>query len=143
MSSYIIELNKQIVKKLKELAPQAEVSSIPTIGHFRFFYYTVSVVRSQIVVVRQWRDIYTNDTPENLIKNRYLTENEAREAINKVRPRAIEKYNNCLKAFEELKRNLGFSVGFNYEGDSCGIYDEHYYIEFNMDGFDFNFEIGD
>lgn len=104
-------------------------------------YYTVSHIKSKIVVSKQESNMVRSDKLSQWEKNHYLTEAQAKQAINDVLPKAEEHFNTCLQKHKELTKELGFSIGYNYEGDSHGIYDEYQYISFKMEGFDFNFEI--
>ena len=128
-----------ILKKLRSLSPEIEIIS-DNYGD-RFQYYTASVTKSEIKIEKQTRMIYMNDKPEGLIKDRFLTEKGAKEAILKVMPLAKEKYRTCLNLYNNLKKEQQFSVGYNYDGDTYGIYNEYSYISFNLNGFDFQFEM--
>lgn len=123
-----------VLAEIKRLNPDAEANET------KFIYYEVSVVRSKVVVSKNERHIYGNNTVD-ILKNKHLTEKDARDAILKVLPNAKEKFEACLRAFIELRQNMGFSIGNNYDGDTYGIYNEYEYMSFKMDGFYFQFEI--
>lgn len=123
-----------VLTEIKRLNPDAEATET------KFTYYTVSVVQSKIVVGKEERHIYGNDTP-TILKDKYLTEKDAKDAILKVFPNAKAKFEACLGAFIKLRQDMGFSIGNSYDGDTCGIYNEYEYMYFKMDGFSFQFEI--
>lgn len=70
----------------------------------------------------------------------YLTEQAAKEAIAKHLPAARQKFEQCLKALNELKQAMGFDVSYSVEGDTHGI-EDYPYISFEMEGFDFTYSI--
>lgn len=123
-----------VLAEIKRLNPDAEATET------KFIYYTVSVIQSKIVVEKNERNIYGNDTV-NILKDKYLTEKDAKDAILKVLPDAKAKYEACLSAYVKLRQDMGFSIGNSYDGDTYGIYNEYEYIYFKMDGFSFEFEI--
>lgn len=106
-------------------------------------YYSVSVVKGEIKVVRKTRNIYLKDDPTKLVKYGYRTEKEALNAINEVMPKALNHFKDCLQAYRELTNKMSFSVGHSYEGDTYGIYNEYDYISFKHDGFNFEFVLND
>lgn len=62
------------------------------------------------------------------------------EAVNNflaVQERAKVKAEEIVTEYQKLQQKLGFSVGFIYEGDTYGIYDEYQYISFKFDGYMF------
>lgn len=134
-----------IVKAIKELRPDAEIGG----GKFTqsLVYYTVCVHKSQIKVGKEERNIFSwpdhtvEEAAKILTSNRFLTKAEARNAIEAVLPKAQEHFQACLKKYQEAMSSLNFSVGYTYDGDTHGIYDEYEYINFKMDGFDFEFEM--
>lgn len=128
----------KVVSDLKSINPNIEITS----GRSpKFYYYTASVVKSKIVVQKHDRNIYMKDMASKIIKDKFLTADDAKAAIAKVMPKAHEKYSSCLAAYRELVKNMGFSIGYNYDGDTYGIYNEYDYISFDLDGFHFQFEI--
>lgn len=129
----------KVVSDLKALAPNIEIVGSEKFPSFN--YYSVSVVKSVIVISKNQRSIYMNDTAAKIVKGKYLTKDDAKAAISKVMPQANEKFKSCLDAHRKLSQEMGFSTGFNYDGDTHGIYNEYDYISFDMDGFHFQFEI--
>jgi hypothetical protein len=103
----------------------------------------ISVVKGKIVIEKRDRIIYKNDNIEKLVKDKFLTPEEAENAIKSVLPRAKEHFKTCSDKHLQLCQELKFSVGFHYEGDTYGIYNEYDYISFKMDSFDFQFAIND
>lgn len=103
-------------------------------------YYTVSVVKSKIKVSKNQKQI-RSDSVDKFEKSHYLTEAQALQAINDVLPEAEKHFNNCLAKYRELTKELNFSIGFNYDGDTHGIYNEYDYISFTMGKFNFQFEM--
>lgn len=128
-----------IVKELRRLRPEIEIVT----GEYKseIVYYTVSVIKSKVKIEKNTRSIYIKDIPENLIKNRFLTKDQAQSALEEVLPRAKEKFEKCLESYRTLCKESGFSIGFNYDGDTYGIYNEYDYLSFVIDGFNFQFEI--
>lgn len=132
-----------IVNKIKELNPDAEFNT----GKYsiELIHYSVTVICSKVTVTKETKTIYSypqssiDDIANKMTKNVYLTKNAALDAINAVMPKAKSHFENCLKEFRDLKTRLSFSVGFNYDGDTHGIYNEYEYISFKLDGFDFQF----
>lgn len=100
-------------------------------------YYTACVEQSKIKINKETKK--AKNTHATLSANQYATEAEARAAINEVLPKAKEKFLACQKALRDLSFNMNFAQGHSYEGDTYGIYNEHDYISFDMDGFYFSF----
>lgn len=132
-------MRAKVVSDLKSLAPNIEIVGSEKCPSFN--YYTVSVVKSEIVVSKETRSIYIKDNASNILKDKYLTADDAKAAISKVLPDAQKKFKTCLDAKRKLFQEMGFSTGFNYDGDTHGIYNEYDYISFDMDGFHFQFEV--
>lgn len=103
-------------------------------------YYTVSVVKSKVKIKKESKEI-KSDKVELFNQSHYLTEAQARMAINDVLPEALKKFNQCKEAYLKLHKELEFSSGLNYDGDTHGIYNEYEYISFKMEGFSFQFEL--
>lgn len=103
-------------------------------------YYTVSVIKSKVKVNKEKREI-RSDKVELFNKTHYLTEAQAKMAINDVMPEALKKFEQCKDAYLKLHKDMDFGSGFNYDGDTHGIYNEYNYISFKMKGFDFQFEL--
>lgn len=106
-------------------------------------YYSVSVIKGKVKVSKDTRGIYLNADPAKLVAYGFRTELEARNSINAVMPKALQRYQEYLDAYRELTTRMGFSVGHNYDGDTHGIYNEYNYISFSLEGFHFQFEIED
>jgi hypothetical protein len=104
-------------------------------------YYSASVVKGKIVITRDTKGIYLNSEPAKALKQGYRTELEARNAINEIMPKAKAHFLDCLTQYRELTNRLNFGVGYNYDGDTHGIYNEYQYISFNLGEFNFSFEI--
>lgn len=138
-----IELHNQIIKSLSEeikaLKPQAEIIE----GKYttKLNYYFASVVNGKIKISKEDRSLYIKDKAENVIKGKFLTENEARQAISEVMPLALDKFKACKDAYFKLCSEMQFNVGFNYDGDTHGIYNEYEYISFKIGEFSFQFPI--
>lgn len=103
-------------------------------------YYTVSLIKSKVAVGKNEKSI-RSDSVDKFERSYYLTEAQAKQAINDVLPRAEQHFKTCLENYRKLANDLNFYVGFNYDGDTHGIYNEYEYISFKMDGFSFQFEI--
>lgn len=103
-------------------------------------YYTVSVIKSKIKVSKDEKNV-RSDSLDKFERAHFLTESQARQAINDVLPRAEEHFKKCLEGYKKITSENKFYIGFNYDGDTHGIYNEYEYISFKLDGFDFQFEI--
>ena len=136
---------ESIVNKIKELCPNAEFN----IGKYsmELVHYTASVECSKVKITNETKTIYSSpqksvdEIAVNMTKHVYLTKQAAIDAISKVLPRAQAHFETCLKEYRDLNKRLSFSVGFHYDGDSYGIYNEYEYISFKLDEFSFQFEI--
>ena len=104
-------------------------------------YYTASVVNGEITTSKHENRSVRSDKVEQWESGKFITKEAAREAIKVVLPKAKEKFLVCQDKLRGLCAEMGFDVGFNYDGDSYGIYNEYEYISFNMNGFDFQFPI--
>lgn len=130
---------KEIVCDIKKIRPDVEFSGSeksPQLVH-----YTVSFIKNGPVVTKNSINIYSKTIPEKIVSGKYLTEKEAMDSFNKVLPIAVNKFNTCKSALSKLTTELNFSVGFHYDGDCYGIYNEYDYISFEIDGFYFQFEL--
>lgn len=74
------------------------------------------------------------------LDNYFLTKEAAKQAIEKHLVAAQQKFQQCLTALNQLKQDLDFDVSYSIEGDTHGI-EDHPYINFKMEGFDFTFTI--
>lgn len=128
-----------IINELLRLRPDVELKRSQYVTEL--IYYGASVVKGKIKIERNTRGIYIKDNPANLVRYGYRTEAEARQAIGAVLPLAQAHFDECLKQYRELTSRLGFSIGYNYDGDGHGIYNEYEYISFKMQDFHFSFEI--
>ena len=133
--------NAEVMAEVLKANPNVQFKTDRKIAWF--YYYMPSVKKSNIVVNKIKRDIYSSTTAKCILAHKYMTDKEAREAITHSIPKAIEKFKECLKAKQELQAKLGFESGFYYEGDSYGIEDEYDCISFDMDGFHFQFNESD
>jgi hypothetical protein len=106
-------------------------------------YFVPSVVKGKVRISKESSTFVRSDKVNEWEKGRYLTEEAAKAAIEKALPMALEKFILCQEKHNALCRELGFSLGFNYDGDSHGIYNEYQYISFTLDGFSFQFPIED
>jgi hypothetical protein len=105
---------------------------------WKFFHYIPSVNCGKIVVNKRGQSVWES-YPKN-IGGLYLTKQQATEAIQAVFPKAIEKFNACKLALDELRKTMDFTIGNHIEGDTHGIDLEYQYISFSIDGFGFDFE---
>lgn len=133
------EIINRLILEIKTTNPSAEI--IEREYSSELVYYTVRVVASKIKVSKETRSLYIKDNATKLLKNKFLTKNDAENAIKLVLPKALEHFNTCLKEYQELAKRLNFSLGFNYDGDTHGIYNEYEYISFELEGFYFQFKI--
>lgn len=133
----IIDTVERIASEIERLAPTAEIVR----GKYttELIFYNVSVVNGKIVTSKETRTIYIKSDAAKLLSNRYLSRAQAEEAVTKVMPKAQEHFKNIVKAYKDLASSMGFTIGYTYEGDTHGIYDEYQYISFDLDGFHFTF----
>lgn len=103
-----------------------------------YVYYTAHVYMSKIETERHMAQHKSNQLPPN---GRFTTKDDAISEIKKVLPKAEEKFSRCLNALKALQEEMDFSSGDTYEGDTHGTYNDHSYISFKMDGFNFSFEV--
>ncbi len=74
-------------------------------------------------------------------KGHHLTEEDARDAIKPVLPKAKEKFNSIREKLRQMESSLGFELSYTMEGDTHGIHEDHLDIDFSMDGFNFSFPL--
>jgi hypothetical protein len=73
-------------------------------------------------------------------RNCFDTPEEAQKHFNRAAATAEEKFNKIMDGIQNLKENLGgFSIEYFIEGDLYGIEQEGKYIEFEIDGYSFEF----
>lgn len=100
-------------------------------------YFVPSVYMSEVQVEKNRAQHKSN---QKIPAGRFLTKEDAINAINKVMPKAQHKFSECSHALNELKNKMDFESGDTYEGDTHGTYNDHSFIRFQMDGFYFSFE---
>lgn len=72
--------------------------------------------------------------------NCFNTLEEAQKHFNRALEKAEQKFHNIIEGIQNLKENLGgFSIDYFIEGDLYGIEREGKYIEFQIDGYSFEF----
>jgi hypothetical protein len=103
-------------------------------------YFIPSVVRSKIIIRKYDKDV-KSDKLDLFNNNHYTSENQAKIAINDLMSLALEKFELCKKELKELENRLLFYKGYNYDGDSFGIYNEYEYISFTIQNINFQFEL--
>ncbi len=104
-------------------------------------HYIPSVVKGKIVISTEENRSIRSSHVAQWEAGKYLTKQEATDAISKVFLISKERFDLCLKKHHELCNEMAFSIGFNYDGDTHGIYNEYEYISFKLHGFDFQFPI--
>jgi hypothetical protein len=109
--------------------------------HLTRNYYTVTVTNGKIITGKHQNNSVRSDKLDQWSSSVYLTAEEAKAAISLVLPKAKEKFEACQSAYLALHKEMGFSSGCNYDGDTHGIYNEYEYISFQMDGFHFEFPL--
>lgn len=82
-----------------------------------------------------------NVTTPNL-DSRYLTKQDAREALLKHLPTAQERFSIALLALRQVERTFEVSVGYRVHGDTHGV-DDYACIDMDIGGFNFCFRIED
>jgi hypothetical protein len=150
------EQRRQRFRELEESIADTLLQKYPKITFQRnnygieIFYYTVSFSRcrlfypyfidSSIKICKSEKRI--NTSIPNL-DSFYLTEEAARKAIGEHIPAAEAKFQECLTALNQLKKDMNFNMSYTLEGDTHGIDSTYPYISFEMGGFEFTFEIED
>ena len=72
--------------------------------------------------------------------NCFNTPEEAQKHFDEAYKKAEEKFDKIMKEIQNLKEKLGgFSIEYFIEGDLYGIEQEGKYIEFEIDGYSFEF----
>ena len=72
--------------------------------------------------------------------NCFNTPEEVQKHFNRAYEKAEEKFNKIMAEIQNLKEKLGgFSIEYFIEGDLYGIEQECKYIEFEIDGYSFEF----
>lgn len=72
--------------------------------------------------------------------NCFNTPEEAQNHFDEALEKAEEKFNKIMEEIQNLKEKLGgFSIEYFIEGDLYGIEQEGKYIEFEIDGYSFEF----
>lgn len=136
------EQRNQRFKDLKENIANQLLEKYPNVTFNRHAYgidviHYVTYFADKIYVGKRTKAINNSIFQLNSF---FLTENEAKQAINKHLPKAKQKFEKCLKSLNKLKEVLKFDVSYSIEGDTHGI-EDHPYISFTMNGFDFTFTI--
>ena len=73
-------------------------------------------------------------------KNCFNTPEEAQKHFDRALEKAEEKFDKIMEEIQNLKEKLGgFSIEYFIEGDLYGIEQEGKYIEFEIDGYSFEF----
>lgn len=73
-------------------------------------------------------------------QNCFDTPEEAQNHFNEAYKKAKQKFSKIMEGIENLKEKLGgFSIEYFIEGDLYGIEQEGKYIEFEIDGYSFEF----
>jgi len=93
-----------------------------------------------IIIGKRKRQVPTTVAPS--LDSYFLTEQAAKQAIGQHLPAARQKFEQCLKALNDLKQSMGFDVSYSVEGDTHGI-EDHPIITFQLEGYDFTFTIDD
>lgn len=72
--------------------------------------------------------------------NCFNTPEEAQNHFDEALEKAYTKFDKIMEGIQNLKENLGgFSIDYFIEGDLYGIEQEGKYIEFEIDGYSFEF----
>jgi len=98
----------------------------------RIKVYTPYVANGEIRVDWRW---------SRYPKGQYTSDQEAREAILVVFPRAFERFNMIRDRIRQMEHDLDFEVTYTMDGDTHGIYEDHLDVDFRMDGFNFSFSL--
>jgi len=129
-----IELRESIAAELLEKYPEVT---------FNRHQYGIDVIHyvvdysNKINVYKLKRGIHNSVFS---LDSYFLTEEAAKQAINKHLDAAKQKFDKCLTTLNLLKQELDFDVSYSIEGDTYGVTD-YPYISFEMGGFEFTFAI--
>lgn len=138
-----IELRESIAAELLKKYPEVT---------FNRHQYGIDVIHYVVYVVSYLDDghrsnkIHVNKRKRDIrnsvfsLDSYFLTEDAAKQAINKHLDAAKQKFDKCLTALNLLKQELDFDVSYSIEGDTYGVTD-YPYISFEMGGFEFTFAI--
>ena len=102
-------------------------------------YFVPEVIAGKVTITQCKRKLTPKTVVNEWFDKKYLTESDAREAIEAVLPKANEHFEKCKTALHELQNSMEFSVDYSVSGDTHGIEREYLYIEFIMDGFGFQY----
>jgi hypothetical protein len=139
----ISEANHQkrldICRKLEELRPEVEV----IYGKYveKIVTYSASVIQGKVVISRDTRNIYIKSCPEKLARTLYLTNEEAKYAINKFLEEADKKALNIANKLINIEQELEFYSSYVMNGDTYGIHEDYRSINFKIDRFDFEYDL--
>lgn len=73
-------------------------------------------------------------------RNCFLSKEEAKAHFDEANKIALKKYENILEGLNILKESVGdFSYDYFMRGDTHGIYSDGMYIQFEVNGYNFQF----
>lgn len=103
-------------------------------------YYRGHIEDSKIIVSKLKKKVRSNKL--DLFKQtHHTTKQDALDSLKPVLIKAEEKFRICVEAFDMIKHNLNFNVGYHMEGDTYGIHTDYMYIDFTIDGIRCKFRI--
>lgn len=124
----------QLLSKYPNLEIERDEYSTYAITYIPSYYNgKIHIYRSQKIILNK---VFSLDS-------KFLTKKDARQAIEKHIPAALEKFDSCRAAIEKLERTMNFTYSYTVEGDTTGV--EHFGINgaigFEIEGFSFLFEV--
>lgn len=131
------ELRENIAAEMLQKYPKLELDrrqyGIKAINYIPYYQDGIKVRKVE-------REINTKSFS---MENQHLTKADAIAAITPVVPKAEEKYKQIVEAFNSLQSNMACHISYRMDGDTHGIYEDSLYVSFEMNGFDFQFDIAD
>ena len=146
MTQETSEQRIQRFRELREAVAQEMLQKYPNLelDHHEYGIEVISYIPSysngKIKVNRSRRFIgYTALD----LSNRYLTAEDAKNAISPVVPKAEEKYRQILQAFKSLQSSMECTISYWADGDDLHGINVGQSIYFEMEGFSFDFDLED
>lgn len=133
----LLELREKIVAEMLQKYPKLELNrhqyGIKAISYIPYYQDGIKVRKVE-------RGI--NLRPFSM-ENQHLTKEDAIQAITPVVEKAKEKYQKIVEAFNLIQSNMNCCISYRMVGDTYGIDEDSLYVSFEMNGFDFQFDIAD
>jgi len=129
---------QEIIAEMRKQFPALQIATNGT-DKIGFRHYVPCVYRSSVIVRVETQWITSKYSCES-ISRYYIQPDAARAAITAILPQAETKRKELVAALEAV-RALGCDFGTTMLGDTEGIWDSFDYVEFEIDGFSFHYEV--